>query len=91
MWTVDVSESVLRAWLHGRTFDFRVHGPSSGPLLTFFYFSVFFLNLKLPIMLFSHFVIQFNIKTFGKIVIIRPVLSDELLVYRGYYTVARRH
>ena len=36
----------------------------------FFYFSffsfLFFLNLKLPIMPFSYFVIQFNIKTFGK-------------------------
>mgnify|MGYP001796350685 CR=1 FL=1 len=29
LWTVDGSECVLRAWLHGRTFDFLVHGPSS--------------------------------------------------------------
>ena len=36
LWTVDGSESVLRAWLHGRTFDFRVHGPSSRPVLSFF-------------------------------------------------------
>ena len=68
--TLDGSESVLRAWRHGRTFDFRVHGPSSRPVLTFFYFRFFFpflfLNLKLPIMPFSYFVIQFSIKTFGK-------------------------
>ena len=54
--------------VHGRTFDFRVHGPSSRPVLTFFYFilffSFFFFNLKLPIMPLSYFVIQFNIKTF---------------------------
>ena len=35
---VDGNEGVLRAWLHGRTFDFRVHGPSSRPVLTFFLF-----------------------------------------------------
>ena len=29
-------KSVLRAWLHVRTFDFRVHGPSSRPVLSFF-------------------------------------------------------
>ena len=29
------------------------------------FFSFLFLNLKLPIMPFSYFVIQFNIKTFG--------------------------
>ena len=48
LWTADGSESVLRAWRHGRTFDFRVHGPSSKPVLTFFYssfFFSFFLNL----------------------------------------------
>ena len=69
MWSVDGGESVLRAWLHGRIFDFRVHGPSSRPALTFFFlvFFSFFLNLKLPIMLFSYLVIQFNIKTFGKV------------------------
>ena len=32
------SESVLRARLHGRTFDFRVQGTSSRPVLTFFLF-----------------------------------------------------
>ena len=31
-----------------------------------FYFLFLFFNLKLPIMPFSYFVIQFNIKTFGK-------------------------
>ena len=65
---VDGSESALREWLHGKTFDFRVHRHSSRPVLTFFilvFFSLFF-NLKLPIMSFSYFVIQFNIKTFGK-------------------------
>ena len=45
LWTVDGSESVLRAWRHGRTFDFRVHGPSSRPILTFFYFSFFLVLL----------------------------------------------
>ena len=38
LWTLDGSESVLRAWFHGRTFDFRVHGPSSRPLLNFVLF-----------------------------------------------------
>ena len=38
------SESVLRTRLHGRTFDFRVHGPSSRPVLAFF---VLFFKLKL--------------------------------------------
>ena len=33
---VDGSESVLRAWLRGRTFDFRMHGPSSRPVMTLF-------------------------------------------------------
>ena len=41
LWTVD-SESVLRAWLHGRTFDFLVYGPSSRPVLTFFLILVVF-------------------------------------------------
>ena len=47
-------------------------GPSSRPLLTCFYFGFFFFSffnsnlLKLPIMPFSYFVIQFNIKTFEK-------------------------
>ena len=45
---VDGSGSVLRAWLHGKTFDLR------------------FFNLKLTTIPFSYFVIQFNIKTFGK-------------------------
>ena len=52
IWTVDGSESVLRTWVHIKTFDFRVHGRSSRPVLTFFiffFFSLFF-NLKLPIM-----------------------------------------
>ena len=44
-----------------------VHGPSSKPVLTFFYLFFFsFFNLKLPITLFSYFVIQFKIKTFEK-------------------------
>ena len=69
MWTVDGSESGLRAWLNGRIFDFRVHGPSSRPVLTFFilvlFFSIlFFLNLKLLIKPFSYFITQYNIKTF---------------------------
>ena len=69
LWTVNGSESVLRALLHGRTFDFRVHGPSLRPILTFFilvFFSFLLSNLKLPIMPFSYFVIQFHIKTFGE-------------------------
>ena len=68
MWTVDGSESALRAWFHGRTFDFCVYGPSLRhlPFFILVYFSFLFFNLKLPIMLFSYFVIQFNIKTFGK-------------------------
>ena len=49
LWTVDGNKSVLRAWLHGKTFNFRVHGPNSRPVLTFFYFNFFF-NLKLLIM-----------------------------------------
>ena len=65
LWTVDRSESVLRALLHGRTFDFRVHGPSSRAGLNFFYFSLFFFsfffNLKLPIMPFSYLLIKFKI------------------------------
>ena len=66
--TVDGSESVLRARLFGRTFAFRVNGPSSRPVITFFlvFFPFLFFNLKLPIMPFSYFVIQFNSKTFGK-------------------------
>ena len=36
---------------------------SSRPVMILFYF--IFLNLKLPIVPFSYFVIQFNIKTFG--------------------------
>ena len=62
LWTVDGSETVLRAWLHGRTFDFRLNGPSSRPVLTFFilvFFFISFFNLKLPIMPFSYFVIQY--------------------------------
>ena len=45
-----------------------MHGPSSRPVLTCFDFSFFFssFNLKLPITLFSYFVIQFNFKTFEK-------------------------
>ena len=55
LWTIDGIENVLQEWLHGigRTFDFRVHGPSSRPVVTlsflilvFFFFSFF--NLKLP-------------------------------------------
>ena len=42
LWTLDGSESVLRAWLHGRIFDLRVNGPSSRPLLTFFILIFFF-------------------------------------------------
>ena len=38
LWTVDGSESVLRAWLCGRTFDFHVHGSSSRLVLTFFFY-----------------------------------------------------
>ena len=47
MWTVDASGSVLRVWLNGRTFDFRVQGPSSRPVLTFFvvFLFVFFFFL----------------------------------------------
>ena len=54
LWNVEGSESVLRALLHGISFDFRVHGPSSRPVLIFFYFIYFFFffNLKLPIVLF---------------------------------------
>ena len=62
--TVDGSESVLRAWLYGRTFDFRVHEPSSRPVLTFlfiYFLFFFFFNLKFPIMPLSYFVIQFLI------------------------------
>ena len=73
LWTVDGSQSALRAWRHGRTFDFRKHGPTSRPVLTFFilvFFLFFFLNLKLPIIPCSYFVIQFNIKTFGKKIMI---------------------
>ena len=71
LWTVDGSKSVLRAWLYCRTFNFRVHGPSSRPVPTFFFnfsflFFSFFFNLKLPIMPFSYFVIQFNIKKHEK-------------------------
>ena len=69
LWTVDGSESVLRAWLHDRTFDFRAHGPSIVRSLYWPFFILvffFFFNLKLPIMPFSYFVMQFNIKTFGK-------------------------
>ena len=40
---VDGNDSVLQAWLHGRTFDFRAHGPSSRRVLTFSYFSFSFL------------------------------------------------
>ena len=49
--------------------DFILWGPSSRPELTLFYFKFFysfFFNLKLPIILFSYFVIQFDIKTFEK-------------------------
>ena len=56
MWIVDGSESVLRAWLHGKAFDLVVHGPSTRPVLTFLilvFFSSLFFNLKLPIMPFS--------------------------------------
>ena len=28
LWKVDGSESVLREWLNGRTFDFHMHRPS---------------------------------------------------------------
>ena len=44
LWTVHGSESVLRAWLHSRTSDFRVHGPSSRPVLTFFILVFFFFS-----------------------------------------------
>ena len=41
LWTeiVDRSrnESVLRAWLHGKTIAFPVHGPSSRAVLTFLF------------------------------------------------------
>ena len=37
LWTVDGSESVLRAWLHGKIFKFRVRGSSLRPLLTFLF------------------------------------------------------
>ena len=54
LWTLDGSESVLRAWLHGRIFDLRVNEPSFWPALIIFYFSffsfLFLFNLKLPIM-----------------------------------------
>ena len=42
--TVNESESVHQAWLHGRTFDFRVHGPSPRPVLTFFILVFFFFS-----------------------------------------------
>ena len=75
LWTVDGSESVLQAWLHGRAFDFCVHKPNSRPVLTFFYlFFFFFFNLKLSIIPFCYFVIQFNIKTFGKKIMIYLML-----------------
>ena len=45
LWTVEKSESVLRVWLRGRTFYFRVHGPSSRPVLTFLI--LVFLKLKI--------------------------------------------
>ena len=63
LWTVDGSESVLRAWLHGPRTMVEAHTD----LFYSSFFSLFFLfTLKLPIMLFSYFVIQFNIKTFEK-------------------------
>ena len=39
---MDRSESILQVWLHGRTFDFRLHWPSSKLVMTFFYFNFFF-------------------------------------------------
>ena len=42
LWTVEGSGSVLRAWLHGKTFDFRVRGFSSRPVLTLVLFYFFF-------------------------------------------------
>ena len=42
--------------------DSMIHGPSSMPVPTLFYFIFIFFK-----MLFSYFVIQFNIKTFEKI------------------------
>ena len=69
---------------HRRNFDFHVHGPSSRPVLTFFYFSFFsflFLNLKLPIMLYFYLVIQFNIKTYGKNLRFNLRLFDIIVHY----------
>ena len=60
---------------------------SSWPVLTFFYFNFFFpflfFNLNLPIMLFSYFRIQFNIKTFEKQLLFNKRLIKPLLVYGG--------
>ena len=44
LWTVNGNESVLRACLHGRAFNFRMHGPSSRSLLTFFSFRFLFFS-----------------------------------------------
>ena len=64
---MEVKVFCKRGLIHGRTFDFRVHGPSSRPRIDLFVFLPFsfFFNLKLLIMPFSYFVIQFDIKTFG--------------------------
>ena len=73
LWTADRSEIVLQAWFHGKTVTFVCTNPSSRPVLTFFFLLVFFsfsVNLKLPIMPFSYFVIQFSIKAFVKKIMI---------------------
>ena len=85
MWTVDGSESVLRAWLHGKLLTFVCTDLVRGPywpffILVFFFFS-FFSNLKLPIMPFSYFVMQFNIKT---LIIFKNVSN---LIIRLFYII----
>ena len=47
MWTLDENEIILLARRHGRTFDFREHGPSSRPVLTFFIVVFFFFSFFL--------------------------------------------
>ena len=67
LWTeiVDRRRKCPVSVAHSRTFDFRVREPSSRPVYwPLFYF--IFLKIKLPIMPFSYFVIQFDIKIFGK-------------------------